>query len=410
MLISRPKNLMATQKSRALQRRSLAAALLALGGVAGPAWADLSDTFHPFVAVQYSYDSNLLRLPDTAGGDLSDHSRATVAGLSFDRTWGLQNFTGSAKVTHVNFSRFESLNYNGKDLALNWNWHLGSHLDGQVGGTYSETLNSFNDFHSAERNTRSQRGEYAEARWTFHPSWRVRARVASDKFEYDLLSQRSLDRTEDYKLVGLDYLAASGNTIGLQFGERKGKYPNARQQGSLLLDEGYTQRDAKLKVVWNLNALTQVQFLGGRAKREHDLLALRDASGTNGRLDVSWLPSGSVRVTGSAWREFVPFEGSIASYSLNKGVGLNARWNITSKIDASAGYNRITRDFTGQLVLGVPIDSSDSGHTANLGLNYSPARFVTLSAALTRDKRSAARFITNGYRANGGSFSASFQF
>jgi exopolysaccharide biosynthesis operon protein EpsL len=410
MLTSKPRNRVTGNQGGALRRRHLAAVLLALGGAAGPAWADLSDTFHPFAAVQYSYDSNLLRLSDSAQGDLSDRSRATIVGLSFDRKLGLQDFTGSAKVTHVRFDRFDELNYNGKDLAFDWNWRVGAHLDGHLGGTYVESLNSFNDFHTSQRNLRTQRGEYGEARWTFHPSWRVRGRVARDKFDYDLPSQRVLNRTEDVELVGLDYLAASGNTIGLQASERKGKYDQPRRVGNVLLEEGYTQRDLRLKVLWNLNGVTQLQFLGGRAKREHDMGSLRDASGTNGRVDVTWQPTGTVRLTASAWREFTPFEGSVASYSLNKGVGANARWAISSKIDATAGYNRVRRDFEGQQVLGVPLDSSDSARSANLGLNYSPARFVTLSANLFREKRTAARFITTGYSANGGSLSANLQF
>lgn len=410
MLNSRPLiHFVLRRQGRTPRRRCLAAALMAFGA-AGPAWADLSDTFHPFAAVQYSYDDNLLRLSDNTPGDLSDRSRATIVGLSFKRQVGRQDFSGSAKVTHVRFDRYDQLNYNGKDLAFNWNWHIGSRLDGQVGATYVESLNSFNDFHSSERNLRTQRGQYAEARWNFHPSWRVRSRVSRDKFDYDLLTQRTLNRTEDYGLVGIDYLAASGSTIGLQAGERKGKYPNARQLGSRLLDEGYTQRDLRLKVLWSLNPVTQLQFLGGRVKREHELFALRDASGTNGRLDLTWQAAGSVQLSASAWREFTPFEGSLASYSLNKGASVNARWVITSKIEATAGHNRVKRDFEGQQVLGVPVDATDSGHTTNLGLSYSPARFVTISANLFRDQRSGARLITSGYRANGGSLSANLQF
>lgn len=391
-------------------RRHALALLLGSVGVV-PAWAALSDTFHPFVAVEYAYDDNLLRVSDNQlGGPASDHTRAAIAGLTFERPVGLQTFSGSVKATKVSFDRFSELDYTGKNAALDWHWRVGNRVDGFVGATYDETLNSFADFHSAERNLRTQRGQYAEARWSFYPSWRVRARASHNEYDYALQSQRALNHTENLKEAGLDYLASSGSTIGLQLRELTGTYPDALNSGSSLLDQGYTQREAKLKVLWYLNAVTQLQFLGGYAKREHDRYSQRDASGTNGRGIFVWNPTGAVRLTATAWREFAPFEGSFALYSLNKGASLDAIWAVTSKIQATATFKRQKRAFEGRLTPAIPFSSEDATNTANLGVSYAPASFVTLSASVYRENRSPAQFITNGYHAKGGSVSANFQF
>lgn len=73
------------------------------------AWADISDTIKPFVAAAYSYDDNLMRLPDDVpgfDGPRSDTSRMLQAGFLFNRPIGRQVLTGQAKWSKVTFNRF----------------------------------------------------------------------------------------------------------------------------------------------------------------------------------------------------------------------------------------------------------------------------------------------------------------
>ncbi|UUZ49878.1 hypothetical protein LP420_06980 [Massilia sp. B-10] len=62
-----------------------------------------------------------------------------------------------------------------KDLRVNWNWHLGDHLDGNLGTSYVKALAPFVNFHGRERNLRSERRQFADAGYLLHPSWRLRA-------------------------------------------------------------------------------------------------------------------------------------------------------------------------------------------------------------------------------------------
>ncbi|CAN7362421.1 XrtB/PEP-CTERM-associated polysaccharide biosynthesis outer membrane protein EpsL [Duganella sp. LjRoot269] len=378
----------------------------------GSAHATLSDTIHPFVGVSYNYDDNLFRQPDgAASGAQSDTSRNAYVGISLERPVARQLFTANAQISRVTFQRFDQLDYNGKNASANWLWRLGEHLDGNLGGTYAETLASFNDFHVTERNLRKQRGEYAELNWRFHPSWRARGRYSSDKSEFDLASQRFLDRTEDNTELGLDYLVSSGSSVGLQANRLKGHYPNIQNAG-LLLDQGYTENDLRLKVDWHFSALTTVQLLLGHGSRTHDSFTTRDASGTTGRLVATWLPRTSLRVVGSLSREFVPFEGSIATYSLNKGASVKASWVISSKVSADAKYSRVQRDYRG--LQGIPglgnTDSSDSTRSAGVGLNYQARSNIQLGLSVFRESRNANQSVTSGFHSQGGSVFANLQF
>jgi exopolysaccharide biosynthesis operon protein EpsL len=406
-----PSNKLMNHPDRALRAKyAVPLAVLIAVGYGGPAQAELSDTLKPFVGVSYAYDDNLFRLPENSA-PVSDTIRSAIAGLAFERPVGRQVFIGSAKLSKVTFGTYDQLNYNGKDADLTWRWQVGNHLDGSLGATYSESLSSFSDFHTTERNIRTSRGEFFDGGWRFHPSWRVRGRVSTDKFEYDLAALQYQNRVEDRSEVGFDYLAASGSTIGLLARRTKGRYPHPLSYGGFVDDEGYRQTDVQLKVSWIYSAVTQLQFAGGRARREHNVLGQRDSSGTNGRLDARWSPRASLQFVLSAWREFQPFEGSVASYSMSKGASVNATWDLTAKTQLQASVRHVRRNFDG-VVAGALLagEQQDSTNSASLGVNYTPLPRLQLSASVTRDLRSSDTVFSTQYRARGASVSANYQF
>jgi exopolysaccharide biosynthesis operon protein EpsL len=377
---------------------------------AAPGMAALNDTLQPFVGTSYAYDSNLFRVSDNNPQRDADTIKSVVAGVALERALGRQVFTGSAKISRVTFSKYDELNYNGKDADLTWRWQLGNHLDGTAGLTYSETLSSFSDFHTTQRNLRVARGNFFDGGWRLHPRWRVRGRVSRDTYEYDLAAQQYLDRTEDRGEVGFDYLVPSGSSIGLQARRTKGTYPNPLSYAGVVDNEGYRQTDLQVKVAWIYSAITQVQFIGGRARRSHNVLAQRDSSGVNGRLDAHWLPRASLQFTLSGWREFQPFEGSVASYSMSKGVSLNASWAATAKIQVQGNVRHARRNFDGQLLAPTVSGGGDSTKSATLGVTYSPLPKLQISANVTNDARSSDSVFSTQYRARGALLSANFQF
>lgn len=377
--------------------------------LAVPAQAALSDTFTPFVGVGYSYDDNLLRLSDDAarnGQPLSDRSRQAIAGVAFERPVGRQTFEGQAKVTKVSFERFEQLDYNAKEASATWNWQLGNHVQGRLGGTFSETLVPFNDFHSAERNLRLQRGEFFEAKWTFHPEWQVHGAVRHNEYEYDLLSQRYLDRNVDGGELGLDYLTHRGSTIGLQLNRTRARYNDSTVRSL----EDYTQNSVRLKVFWKVGDVTDLQLLVGRAKRRHDQASGTDSSGFNGSLLSHWSPLATVTLVASLAKEYEPFDGDFVSYSLNKKATLNAIWSPAAKVRVEAKYTYLQRELLGPIRVVLPQDAQDTTRSALLGVNYQFRNNISLGAALTRDVRSSNTAFSTRYRAKGASINANVQF
>lgn len=388
--------------------------LLAGALASAPAQAALSDTIHPFVSVAYSHDDNLLRLPDdTPGfaGPRGDNLTQSLAGLSLERPFGRQVLTAQAKVSRVSFDHYDELNYNGKDFQAALEWHLGNHLSGNLGGNYIQTLTPFTDSHTSERNLRTTRREFFNGAWRFHPSWQVRAAASRDKYNYDLLVQRFNDRTEDATEGGIDYLASSGSRVGLVARHLKGSYPNHRSFGGLTIDDGYTQDELKANIYWVASGITQVQLLAGWAKREHIFFANRDASGANGRVNVTWQPLGRVQFKASGWREFMAVESNLVTNSLNKGASLAATWDLAAKVKVDGQLRREKRGFNEAAGIVFPGDASDTTRYSSLGLTYNPQSFLQIGASLFHENRTGSPIAgTGSYRANGATVSITAQF
>jgi exopolysaccharide biosynthesis operon protein EpsL len=386
--------------------------LLLLAVLGLPAAADDGPGLHPYVGLGYTHDDNLLRLPDgaTMDGERSDAMRQAIAGILFEHTYGRQEVYADVKAMDVRFAHFTPLDYRGKDALGRWRWVLGHELDGTIEAAYDRTLAPYTDFHSNERNLRTEHRQFFEARWTVVPSWRLRAALQNDRFDYDLASQQLNNRTEKLSEVGIDYLARSGNYAGLVARRLRGQFPNKRVVGSFVDDEDFSQDELKARLNWRGSGITTVDVLAGWARRKHVLFTERDASGANGRATVTWAPHGKTTFTAAAWREFAALESAVVTYSLNKGASLGAKYAATGKttFDASTSYEK--RGYNAR-VGGAGLDLSDSLRTSSVGVTYAATRNIALSLQGYRQTRSGSNALGLGsFHASGVSFSANAQF
>lgn len=385
------------------------AAMLTSGG----AMAALSDTIHPFVAIGYTYDDNLLRLPDDtpAGFQRSDRARQAQAGIIVERPIGRQRLTGTAKVSRVTFDHYTQLDYNGKDFDGDLAWELGNRWSGHLGGSYVETLTPFSDTSTNQRNLRTTRRVNATAAWRFHPSWRLRGGYTRNAYEYELVTQRVNDRDQDLVEFGGDYLARSGSTVGLVARQVKGKYKNPRVVGGVLLVNDFKQSELKTSINWQFSGITQIQVLAGYARREYDLNSSRNSSGLNGRTSIRWAPLGKVSFNAEAWREFAAVESLVVNSSLNRGASVGATWAATGKISATASLRREKRRFDVLIDSLRDVDDIDTTKSAQLGMTYAPTQATQLSVSLFREQREGSPLVgSRDYRAKGISLNGTVQF
>jgi exopolysaccharide biosynthesis operon protein EpsL len=381
------------------------------------AFAQTTDTLRPFVRYAVTYDDNVLGLPsgvsaiEAIGLDSkSDMSQTWEAGVLLDKKFGRQYFTGSLKAGKTRYDTYKALNFDGRDLVGNWNWFLGNHLQGNVGATYAKGLTPFTDFHQFVRNVRTQQREYIDATWRFHPSWRVKTAASRYQLDYDLLSQQPSNRTENRYDLGLDYLARSGSSAGLLLVNTKGNYPNRLQLGSVALSNSYEQDEIKANIDWRVSGNTRLQLLAGRVSRTQQDPRVNDFNGINARLTADWVVTGKLRMTGAIWRETGIVDDLSAVYSLNKGISVAPRWQISEKIllDMQVKYEK--RDFSQSLGSSSAFfnERQDSLRTASLAISYKPLRNTVLQTSIFHSAKSSDLQF-DGYRRNGISISVQQQ-
>lgn len=307
---------------------------------------------NPFVAIEYGNNSNLLGLPNTAsaqaigaGNTLSDTWQKWQAGISLDEKIGLQELLFEADVAKVDFNRLQQLDHDDKNASLDWNWHAGPHLSGQLGFTYENDLTPYIDFHQLALNMRTQSSEYMKLAWMLAPDWRISGGFTNYHLDYQLPAEQSIDRTEGRSTLGVDYLAASGSSVGVQYQHVSAYFPNPELSNGIPIDNNYAQDEAKLKIDWLASAITQVHFLGGWVRRDYDSDTSRDFSGPNWHFTADWLPFSHVTLTGEIWREIDSVDYLTAAYSLNHGIGFGAKWDASDKMKFEGKYQYIRENF-----------------------------------------------------------------
>lgn len=381
-----------------------------------PAYAD---TFQPFVSASVNHDDNLFRLSDERlvrqAHSGADTYRILIGGMDFRRTFGRQLFSGTAKISPVKFQHNKQLDYTSKDVGAAWKWFLGEHVEGNIGSSYLEVLAPFEDFDSDRRNLRVVRKQYADGKWRFHPSWQWRGAYSKERYTYDLLSQRINNRSEESLTAGVDYLAASGSTVGVQLRRLTGDYPYRRGVSSGgFLDDGYVQEEAKVNISWLATGKTQAIFLGGWVQRKQNTRVDRNDRGTNARLIVNWSPVARVKLVGQAWREFAVIEGALVDSSLNTGSSAATTWDISDKIQAVINVRQETRKFNPANAAGLMQSNAsleDDTETAALGVLYKPLPSLALKLSAFRDRRAGSAAVgVRSYTANGAAINASGQF
>ena len=338
-------------------------------------------TITPYAGLGVAYDSNVLRLRDQAQanamglGGMTNTIRRGVFGLALDKNISQQRITANLSATKVDYDRFSVLDHIDKNAALNWHWRAGEHAEGDAGINYSQGLTPFIDFHDLARNIRTQTSEYVDGGYMLHPSWRVRGGLTHSKLWYDLASQQPANNTQNQTELGLDYLARSGSTIGLQARHITADFPNPEQTASGPVLNGYTQNEMKGKIDWLLTAKTRLHFLGGWVSRKQDQIEARNFSGMNTRVSADWSPTAKIDVSLSAWREIGAVDDLSTVYSLNRGASAATSWKYSEKICVIGQINYVKRDFSQSTLSGAVGSSTaqnDVLRNAGLTVAYDP--------------------------------------
>ena len=391
---------------------------------------NIGNIVQPYGSYTFTGDDNMLRfrdhfnpnsIPDekirerAERGLLFDFSHRFTGGLKFNKTLGRQYFTADGNWTHNRFEYFDSMNNNLKSANGNLNWFLGNRLEGNIGGSYMQSLAPF-IFLSGIKTIRTEQSAYFDGAWNFHPSWSANFGYR----RYDLVNDspstrlQFLNRTEDRFESGIDFHTTQRNSIGVLYRHTIGNFPvRVIGDDGSLIDNSYNFGEALAKIVWNVSAKSRFQWTGGWVMRNYVDVTQRNFSGFNARLNFTWQPTDKIDFKISGWRETLPAQQLTASHSLNTGVSAMPTWIITPKLRLLGNFSYEDRNFTNIPNITDPLPIPIAGHNkllnASTQLVYTPYLGLQLGISAYHSSLQTENPI-GGFSATGGTISLQYTY
>lgn len=374
-------------------------ALLALCAAPALAGAEGIIDIRPYVTATATYDDNVFRISDrtqaraTLGSEaMSDWSRRTEAGVDVDWKISRQHLRAGWHFNRNRYDRFDFLDHDGYSKSLAWDWHVGSHLGGELSMNESRSMSGFTEIRNPVLNERTVRRRLASANWDLHPRWRLHVQRDEAEYENSLPSYRSSDRKDVGHEASVRYATPEGDTIGLSLREVESSYSSRDAFSTLVFGNGNRQRDLALNLAWNVTGMTRLGARLARVERQYDELSERDMQAWAGRLSVDWQPTGKTALSVSAVRDVYGVDDIAATYVQSDALSLSPTWRPTAKLllQARASYEKRSYQGDPGFLLGVLPQREDTLKTAGLTVSYTPHEKVQMQLSWQKESRDSS--------------------
>lgn len=379
---------------------------LALGlcTLSAAAHADAGDTFRPYASINYAYDSNLFRVANNANvpgiTSKAEQFHTLAAGMNVDWQLSRQVIRARAELSQTRFHTYNQLDYDGRDLLLQWSWLVGNNTHGDVGVSETRSQGSLYGLNQLVNNVRTQRREFFNGSVKLDNRWQVNT-AAAHAFS-STSSQNVLDFAEDSLTLGLQYQTPMGTLFELSNNISEGTYPNRQIVGTTPVDNSYKQITPSLGVTWTPTGKTRLQAKLGYTQRTYSDVPERNFSGITGRLSTDLFPTGKTALNLAVYREIGAYDDTNTSYTLNNGVAIGGTWFASAKTTLNLRASLDKLEFAGDpgfIASTAPV-RQDSVTNLQASINYLATRNVVVSTTLQTGERTSNRGASLGYRYN----------
>jgi exopolysaccharide biosynthesis operon protein EpsL len=401
-----------------LPRRRLIPALLAAALLfpAGDAFALFGDRLELFAQERITYDDNVFRIARdvdpravTGSSSRSDIYTTTSLGLNLHLPVSRQVFEAGLAWNVMRFNNFDDLDFTGHEGRALWRWQLGNDLSGQLGYNDTKAQAAFAGIGARVFDPVRTKTAYGNAVYNLTSSWQLRGGVAETQQRHQVDTRKVNDANIRTGNVGLAYVNAAGNTLGLAATRETGEYPNREfVPGLSVIDNAYTQRGVGPFAEWQITGESHLSAELQRIRREYDQLPERNFSATVGRLAHEWAYSGRLRTSTILRREVVPVDDLASNVALVRGITFAPTYRLTDKSSLLGSYNWARRRYlqdpgittTDPLIISTrPAGSEDRLWILGVSLEYRYSRTLTFLTSYSHEDRSAT-YAFGDYRAN----------
>ncbi len=345
-----------------------------------------------------TYDSNVFRLSpslDTVGAigtsQRSDVILNTSIGFALNVPVSLQRFQLGYVWFDSRYRTFKDVDHRGHTARAAYLWAITPRLTGEIGYQEQETLASFANIQGRRPDLVTSRMAYANGAWMVTPSWRAHADLNASQVEHS--ENRALNdlETESAEL-GLSYVTAQENRIGVAVRTERGRTPDERLLFGLPFDNEYTQNGVGVQGRWVVTGHSRFDGRLDYTSRKYEQVSERNYAGPTFRLTYTWTPTGKITVATTAQRDIAPLEDITTSFVLVTGITVRPDWAITDKINIRGNFAYSKWDYRGDPALS--LDFEHRVRTAGVSVAYRPAARIAITGGLARETRTST--LANG--------------
>lgn len=391
----------------------LAATLLAaaLFLATGDAFALFGDRLELFAQERVTYDDNVFRIGrgvDAPDGK-ADVYTITSLGLNLNVPVSRQVFQGGWAWNVVRFNKFNDLDLTGHEGRALWLWQLGNDLSGQLGYNDTKAQAAFAGIGARVFDPVLTRTAYANAVYNVTPSWRLSGGAAETRQRHQVDTRKLNDANIRTGNLGLAYVNAAGNQLGVIATREEGEYPNREFiPGLSIVDNTYRQNGAGVFGEWQVTGQSHLSARVLRIRREYDQLPQRNFDATVGRIAHDWVYSGRLTMSTILRREVAPVDDLASNVALARGITFAPTYRLTEKASLLGSFDWAKRRYlqdpgvttTDPLIVATrPAGSEDRLWVVTLSFSYRYSRTLTFLTTYSHEDRTAT-YPFGDYRDN----------
>lgn len=360
-------------------RGILAAWLLAAAFLAPPAMAQSPVTLN-FGSV-VSWDANLFRSPDSltdpqsARGlsGRSDRLTTTTLGLRVAKAYWQQNFQLDVNTTARRHDKFSFLDSESLSFRGEWQWRFSPYLSGTLGASRSQTPVPFDETLSREANERISDSRNFVLTFAPFAAWQLFARATRSETTYATPIPEQRDINQSGPEAGIRYVSASQASVSVS---------HRSLRGTPALEE------TELLVAWPATGQSTLSGRLSRMEQRYSAEPERDFSGTTGRIQHRWTPTGKLSLTLSAQRGLAPFiQGTRSSHVASNTLSAEPTWQLSEKVRLSMAVSRVVSDYRGAIGPQLLPARRDTVQSVLVSASWAPFRVASFTATLRRERR-----------------------
>jgi hypothetical protein len=296
-----------------------------------------------YVGDQFTYDSNLYRLPAhfaiplIAGPNARREDEFNSASVGGDGRWfsDSQAFDLNFQADDNRYIHNDSLNNVSGKGDLQWDWRLASLLSGQLGASYFRGLANFADTGYYARDVVEREDYYGTARFQVGPHWAVYGGFIGANTSQTAVPEQLFNFHSNAGSAGVEFATSSQNTITLDYRYTDARFPQDFVLNGTPFNSDYKEDTARVLVKYVFTAATELDVSAGYLKRDYPQAQFATFSGDIWKAALQWQPTDSLQWVLTGWRQLNAYIDAESDYFVSDGVSIAPVWTASQTLSAS---------------------------------------------------------------------------